>query len=77
MAYDKDVAGHDEVEKADIGPVTNEIESLKLLEGRAKEGQKAEHGLAPLQAIKAYPMAIFWSFMVSMCVVMEGYDTIL
>ena len=36
-----------------------------------------ESELTPLQAIKAYPMAIFWSLMVSMCVIMEGYDTIL
>jgi hypothetical protein len=37
----------------------------------------SEADLTPLQAIKAYPMAIFWSLMVSMCVIMEGYDTIL
>lgn len=36
-----------------------------------------EADLSPLQAIRAYPMAIFWSLMVSMCVIMEGYDTIL
>lgn len=38
----------------------------------AKEGLQIEHEFSPLQAIKAYPMAIFWSLMVSMCVVMEG-----
>ncbi len=43
----------------------------------AKDGADAEHRLSAMQAIKAYPMAIFWSLMVSMCVVMEGYDTIL
>ena len=37
----------------------------------------SQHGLGVLEAIKAYPMAIFWSLMVAMCVVMEGYDTIL
>lgn len=36
-----------------------------------------EADLTPWQAIRAYPMAIFWSLMVSMCVIMEGYDTIL
>lgn len=29
------------------------------------------------EAVSQYPMAIFWSLMVSMCVIMEGYDTIL
>lgn len=27
------------------------------------------------QAINAYPMAIFWSLIISTCVIMEGYDT--
>lgn len=35
------------------------------------------HELTLLQSLKVYPKAIFWSLMVSMCVVMEGYDTIL
>lgn len=29
------------------------------------------------EAIKAYPMAVFWSLAVSMCVIMEGFDSIL
>lgn len=36
----------------------------------AKDGSALEHDLTPLQAIKAYPTAIFWALMVSMCVVM-------
>ncbi|KAL2075054.1 hypothetical protein VTL71DRAFT_8834 [Oculimacula yallundae] len=43
----------------------------------ALEGTILEHELSPLEAIKAYPVAIFWALMVSMCVIMEGYDTIL
>ena len=27
------------------------------------------------EAISAYPMAIFWSLIISTCVIMEGYDT--
>ncbi|KAK9428408.1 hypothetical protein V1505DRAFT_349292 [Lipomyces doorenjongii] len=41
----------------------------------AKSAAEAEQHLPPLDAIKAYPMAIFWSLVVSMCVIMEGYDT--
>jgi hypothetical protein len=36
-----------------------------------------EHKLTIREAIKAYPMAIFWSLAVSMCVIMEGFDSIL
>ncbi|KAK9243101.1 general substrate transporter [Lipomyces tetrasporus] len=41
----------------------------------AKTGAEVEQHLSPLNAVKAYPWAIFWSLVVSMCVVMEGYDT--
>ena len=44
---------------------------------RAKHGADLEHSLSPWEAVKAYPMAIFWALLVSMCVIMEGYDTIL
>jgi SP family general alpha glucoside:H+ symporter-like MFS transporter len=44
---------------------------------RAKDGANLERSLSPWEAIKAYPMAIFWALLVSMCVIMEGYDTIL
>jgi SP family general alpha glucoside:H+ symporter-like MFS transporter len=43
----------------------------------AREGATAEHELSPMDAIKAYPAAVFWTLMVSMTIIMEGYDTIL
>ncbi|KAK9321605.1 putative alpha-glucoside transport protein [Lipomyces orientalis] len=49
----------------------------RLLAAEAKTGAETEQTLDPLQAINAYPKAIFWCLLVSMCVVMEGYDTIL
>lgn len=69
-----------------LGPVVtppSEVENLQhSLDGEqltalAQLGAEAEHSMTPLEAIRAYPMAIFWSLMVSMCVIMEGYDTIL
>lgn len=51
--------------------------SPSLTELKAKEALATEHSLTTLEAVKAYPMAVFWSLMVSMCVIMEGYDTIL
>ena len=39
---------------------------------QAKEATEIEHTLSVMECVKNYPMAIFWSTMVSMCVVMEG-----
>lgn len=36
-----------------------------------------EQDLTPWQAVRAYPMAIFWCIVISTCVIMEGYDAIL
>lgn len=47
-----------------------EASSLDELTLRAKDGAEREHNLSPWEAIKAYPMAIFWALLVSMCVVM-------
>lgn len=55
---------HDHLEGSDDGPDTTERQ--------ARQAMAAEHALTPWQAIKMYPMAIFWSLMVSMCVIMEG-----
>jgi len=38
----------------------------------ARDALEFEHQQGPWAAVKSYPMAIFWSLMVSMCVVMEG-----
>ena len=52
-----------------------EWESRKLSQA-AQDRAALEHELNPGKCIKAYPMAIFWCLTVSMCVIMEGYDTI-
>lgn len=49
----------------------------RQLSQAAEDRSNVEHALTPGQAIRAYPMAIFWCLAVSMCVIMEGYDTIL
>ncbi|ROT43778.1 alpha-glucosides permease MPH2/3 [Sodiomyces alkalinus F11] len=48
-----------------------------IVENRVRAAMAAEHAMTPLEAIRAYPSAIFWSLVVSMCVIMEGYDAIL
>ncbi|KAH6982689.1 general substrate transporter [Ilyonectria destructans] len=49
----------------------------KSLAFNAEESLIVEHNLSPWEAIKAYPMAIFWCIVISACVIMEGYDQIL
>ncbi|KAM0813518.1 putative Maltose permease MAL31 [Seiridium cardinale] len=44
---------------------------------KGSNAKSDEHALTPRQAVRAYPMAIFWTLAVSMTVIMEGYDTIL
>jgi SP family general alpha glucoside:H+ symporter-like MFS transporter len=43
---------------------------------QAKEATEIEHTLSVMDCVKNYPMAIFWSLMVSMCVVMEGLHSV-
>ena len=42
----------------------------KALIDNAAIGSQIEHELSAWEAIKAYPVAVFWCLMVSMCVVM-------
>lgn len=56
---------------------SDEVERLSInekfqgsLDALAKHANHAEHHLGPLQAVKDYGPAVFWSIMVSMCVVM-------
>ncbi|KAK9452712.1 putative alpha-glucoside transport protein [Dipodascopsis uninucleata] len=44
---------------------------------KAKAGQDSLQKLTIGETVKIYKKAIFWSLMVSMCVIMEGYDQIL
>jgi SP family general alpha glucoside:H+ symporter-like MFS transporter len=36
-----------------------------------------EHGMTFKEGVRLYPRAIFWSFAISLCIIMEGYDTAL
>ncbi|ODN86069.1 MFS transporter, SP family, general alpha glucoside:H+ symporter [Cryptococcus wingfieldii CBS 7118] len=43
----------------------------------AMEAENAEHAMTVLEAVRAYPMACFWAFIMSFCIVMEAYDVFL
>lgn len=41
----------------------------------AKAGNENEHALSIREALTQYRWAVMWSLMVSMSIIMEGYDT--
>ncbi|PSK43773.1 hypothetical protein B9Z65_7287 [Elsinoe australis] len=43
----------------------------------AIEAENAEHNMTVLEAVKAYPMASFWAFVMSCTIIMESYDVFL
>jgi SP family general alpha glucoside:H+ symporter-like MFS transporter len=54
--------------------LTHLIASTTAIED-AITAERTEKDLTSLQALRAYPQAVFWSFCVSLCLIMEGYDT--
>ncbi|UKZ81472.1 hypothetical protein TrVFT333_009244 [Trichoderma virens FT-333] len=43
----------------------------------AIEAENAEHNMTVLQAVREYPMASFWAFVMSFTIIMESYDVFL
>lgn len=43
----------------------------------ARQATEVEHSLSIAEAIKMYPKAVFWSCVVSLVIIMDGYDTAL
>lgn len=62
--------GRDLLYSMETDPLLANVQSGTPRSG--KHGKKDEHSLSPRQAVKAYPMAIFWTLAVSMTVIMEG-----
>lgn len=48
--------------------------SMSRLLVDAKAATDKEHNMTLLQGIRLYPKAVFWSMLISTCIVMEGYD---
>lgn len=66
--------------EADITKVAASHLEDKLGEGAiidAKNASDEEHSQTLFQALKSNRKAVFWSMLISMSIVMEGYDTIL
>ena len=58
-------------------PSINETDDVKIEISDARQATAKEHKLGVLQGLKPYRKAIGWSVLLSMAVIMEGYDTIL
>ncbi|KAI0503021.1 alpha-glucosides permease MPH2/3 [Xylaria bambusicola] len=43
----------------------------------AIDAENAEHNMGVLEAVRAYPMATFWAFVMSFTIIMESYDVFL
>jgi SP family general alpha glucoside:H+ symporter-like MFS transporter len=57
-----------------VSVVTEHVDRA-LLNQKAKRADKADHQERVLPALRLHYKAVFWAFVVSMCVIMEGYDT--
>lgn len=86
----EDVPGRDdpvlsdqpEIEKdvaveAHAGAMTTDTERMEKIVAHAKSATDKEQSMTLLQGIKTYPKAVFWSMLISTCIVMEGYDVCL
>jgi len=71
MTDKKEAGGIPHVEYAD------EKASQSLHLASAQDGNDQEHAIGTRAALRTYPWAVMWSLIVSMSVIMEGYDTIL
>ncbi|PNS20975.1 hypothetical protein CAC42_3312 [Sphaceloma murrayae] len=54
-----------------------EKSSIADYKANAIEAENAEHNMTVLQAVRAYPMASFWAFVMSCTIIMESYDVFL
>lgn len=50
---------------------------MEKIVAHAKSAATKEHNMTLMQGLKTYPNAVFWSMLISTCIVMEGYDVCL
>ena len=53
------------------------IDDWKKLKADATLATEDEHSASFVEAVKRYPKAVAWSAIVSLCIIMDGYDTAL
>lgn len=67
-------ASHEERALSDNNGNLDKPGSMDRLIADAKAATEKEHKMTLLQGIRLYPKAVFWSIVISTCIVMEGYD---
>ncbi|KIW15376.1 hypothetical protein PV08_05422 [Exophiala spinifera] len=79
LLADELARNHDELDELDAfdGETGDDVPAARRFQRPSKNRSPSEPSLTVREAIRAYPAAIFWSFAVSMCIIMEGYDAIL
>lgn len=75
---------HDEDIKSTIGHDPKSADNFLGVRGQweatledARAANTHEHSLSVRSALKAYPWAVCWSLLISLSIIMEGYDTAL
>ncbi|KPM44138.1 hypothetical protein AK830_g2473 [Neonectria ditissima] len=63
--------------RATHSPSNDQVEGDTKLKADAILATEDEHSTTFLQATKRYPKAVAWSAVVSLCIIMDGYDTAL
>ncbi|KXT00365.1 hypothetical protein AC579_3811 [Pseudocercospora musae] len=66
-----------QAEEVEHDAAFNEKASVADFKRDAIEAENAEHQMTVLQAVRAYPMASFWAFVMSCTIIMESYDVFL
>ncbi|KAK7192607.1 hypothetical protein DPSP01_006549 [Paraphaeosphaeria sporulosa] len=57
--------------------VYDEKAGINTFKADAIEAENAEYNMTVLEAVRAYPMASFWAFVMSCTIIMESYDVFL
>ncbi|SPN99065.1 probable alpha-glucoside transport protein [Cephalotrichum gorgonifer] len=70
-------SGHYAGENHDSGAMLGTPGEWEATVAEAQSANTHEHSLTVRQALKSYPMAVAWSLLISLSIIMEGYDTIL
>ncbi|KAH9883761.1 alpha-glucosides permease MPH2/3 [Xylariomycetidae sp. FL2044] len=68
---------HQRVASQDHGYDLDEKAVVADYKTDAIEAENAEHNMGVIEAVKAYPMATFWAFVMSCTIIMESYDVFL
>ncbi|KAL2848345.1 general substrate transporter [Aspergillus pseudodeflectus] len=58
-----------------LAQMSDKIQDFTQTMERAHRASEFEHSMTNAEAVKLFPKAIAWSFLISLSIIMEGYDT--